>query len=95
MRIRKTDLAESDLINIYRFGCDKFGILQSVEYISAMFDVFELLAQNPFIQRERHEYSQPIRLHLFQAHVIVYKTEDDALVILRILHGKQNWLEHL
>jgi len=44
MRIRKTDLAESDLINIYRYGFDRFGASQADTYANDLFDMFDLLA---------------------------------------------------
>ena len=95
MRIRKTDLAESDLINIYRYGFDRFGASQADTYANDLFDMFDLLAQSSLIQRERREYSKPMRVHHFKAHVIIYLLEDATLVILRILYGKQNWPDHL
>ncbi len=91
MRIRKSDLAESDLLSIYRFGHERFGALQADAYANDLFDVIDLLAHNPLIGRERGEFSKPVRIHPFKAHVIVYRIESDSLVVVRVLHGRQNW----
>lgn len=95
MRIRKTDLAELDLNSIYRFGFERYGEAQADQYANDLFDVFELLAFSPLLERERFEYSRPVRTHPFRFHVIVYEIKGEALVIVRVLSRHQNLKDHL
>jgi toxin ParE1/3/4 len=95
MRIRKTQLAETDLDIIYRFGFERFGALQADQYANELFDLFELLAFSPLIERERLEFARPVRIHPFKSHVVVYEIQGDALVILRVLSRHQNLPDHL
>jgi toxin ParE1/3/4 len=95
MQILKSDLAEIDLNNIYRFGFQRFGASQADQYANQLFDVFELLAFSPLIERERMEFARPVRIHPFKSHVIVYEIVNDALVIVRILSRYQNLPDHL
>lgn len=43
---------------------------------------------------ERMELDPPVRLHPYRAHLVVYVAEADGVLIVRILHGRQDW-EHL
>ena len=40
------------------------------------------------------EFRPPVRVHFYQAHVIVYVLDGSGILVLRILHGRQDW-EHL
>lgn len=60
-----------------------------------MVSVFELLAENPYLARERTEFDPPVRLHPYQAHMIAYIIRDDRLLIIRVLHGRQDWEKYL
>ena len=95
MRVSKTDLAENDLNTIYRFGYDRFGAMQADKYANELFDLFELLAQNPLLERERFDFARPIRIHPFKSHLIVYEIEHDTLVIVRVLSRHQNLPDHI
>ncbi len=95
MRVRKTDLAENDLNIIYRFGYDRFGAVQADRYANELFDLFELLALNPLLERERLDFARPVRIHQFKSHYIVYEIESDALVIVRVLSRYQNLPDHI
>jgi toxin ParE1/3/4 len=95
MPIRKTDLAEIDLNNIYRFRYERFGEAQADIYANRLFDVFDLLAFNPLIERERTEFVRPVRIHPFMSHLIVYEMFGDTLVILRVLSRHQNLVDYL
>ncbi|WP_425545487.1 type II toxin-antitoxin system RelE/ParE family toxin [Labrys sedimenti] len=44
--------------------------------------------------RERMEFRPPVRVHFYQAHVIVHVLDGSGILVLRILHGRQDW-EHL
>jgi toxin ParE1/3/4 len=41
--------------------------------------------------RERPEFEPPVRLHPYQAHMIVYIEDGAAILIVRVLHGRQDW----
>jgi toxin ParE1/3/4 len=32
-----------------------------------------------------------VRVHPFQAHVIIYVVDDAGVLIVRVLHGRQEW----
>jgi toxin ParE1/3/4 len=50
-----------------------------------------MLADNPLIARERRELAPPMRLHPYQAHMIVYVEDGAGVLIVRVLHGRQDW----
>jgi len=57
--------------------------------------VFDLLADNPKIARERTEFNPPVRLHSYQAHLIVYIENADEILVIRVLHRRQDWQRYL
>ena len=60
-----------------------------------MMATFELLAEHPQIARERPELHAGVRLHPYQSHLIVYAVRDFGILIVRVLHGRQDWERHL
>ncbi|WP_264319382.1 type II toxin-antitoxin system RelE/ParE family toxin [Rhizobium terrae] len=50
-----------------------------------------MLADNPRMARERRELKPPMRLHPHQAHVIAYTIREHDILIVRVLHGRQDW----
>lgn len=37
----------------------------------------------------------PARFYFYRAHIIVYLIRDDYILIVRVLHGRQDWERHL
>ncbi|NEJ70038.1 type II toxin-antitoxin system RelE/ParE family toxin [Rhizobium phaseoli] len=91
MKYRTTVEADQDIIEIYVLGADRFGVLQSERYVDDLFSTFELLANNPRMARERRELNPPMRLHLHQAHIIAYVVREEGILIVRVLHGREDW----
>ncbi len=56
---------------------------------------FDLLADNPRMARERAEFRPPMRRHAFRAHMIVDLIAEEETLIVRVLHGRQDWERHL
>ena len=54
-------------------------------------DTLDLIADNPRIARERAEFNPPVRLHPYQSHTIVYLLNDMGVLVVRVLHGRQDW----
>ena len=95
MIYRTTVRANEDIISIYVHGAREFGTRQAESYYRALVDTFDILANNPFIARERQEFRPPVRLHFYKAHAIVYRIMSDHVLIIRVLHGRQDWERHL
>jgi toxin ParE1/3/4 len=92
---RTTRRADQDIIDVYAHGAAEFGIDHAERYHRGLVTTFALLADNPRMARERAEFHPPVRLHPYQAHVIVYVERGDGILIVRVLHGRQDWERHL
>jgi len=94
MTYRLSRKAEEDLIHIYVDGARLFGVAQAEKYFSALEKTFQLLAENPFIARQRAELDPPVRMHPHRPHLIVYALDESGdITILRIRHDREDW-EH-
>lgn len=95
MSYKTTRQADQDIIDIYVHGVQEFGPAQAERYHQGLTDTFELLAANPRLARERPEFDPPVRIHPYEAHLIVYMVRDDGLLVVRVLHGRQDWERYL
>lgn len=91
MRFRTTRQADQDIIDIYVNSAAAFGADQAERYHAGLVSVFGLLAENPGLARARPEFDPPVRLHRYQAHMIVYIEDDDGILIIRVLHARRDW----
>jgi len=91
MPYRTTAQADQDIIDIYLWGCREFGQPQAERYHAGLAAALDLIADNPRIARERHEFTPAGRLHPYQSHMIVYLLDDMGVLVVRVLHGRQDW----
>ena len=94
MNYQLTREAEEDLVSIAERGIELFGERQAQFYHNALFDLFEVISANPKMARERAELSPAVRVHPFKAHVVIYQIEGDGISIIRIRHGREDWLSN-
>jgi toxin ParE1/3/4 len=91
MGFRLTREAEEDIIGIAEQGVHLFGPAQAKRYHDELFTVFDLIAANPRMARERLEITPPVRVHPFKAHLVIYAIEEDGgILIIRVRHGHEN-----
>jgi toxin ParE1/3/4 len=91
MGYRTTRQADDDIIGTYLDGYRKFGRLQAERYHDGLAKTFGAIAWSPYIARERTEFTPPVRLHRYNAHLIIYRVGNEDILIIRVLHGRQNW----
>lgn len=91
MSYRTTRQADRDIADIYVQGEQAFGTAQAERYQDGLFDTLDLLADNPRLARERTAFVPPIRLHPYGSHLIVYTLGDDGVLVVRVLHARQDW----
>jgi toxin ParE1/3/4 len=89
---RLTNAATDDLIALYLEGLERFDLVQANRYHDDLERAFEFLARNPRAARLREEINPPVRAHPFKAHIIVYDCTDDGIDILRVRHGREDWM---
>ena len=71
-----------------------FGERQAVRNNLDLFALFELIAANPHMAQQRPEVSPPVRIFPFKAHLVVYLVdENNDVLIVRIRHGHENWID--
>lgn len=89
---RFTKPATDDLVTIYLAGLEQFGVAQADRYHDGLERMFAFLAQTPRAARMREELDPPVRAHPFKAHIIIYDETDDGILILRVRHGREDWI---
>ena len=71
MGFRLTREAEEDIVHIAETGIRLFGERQARRYHDELFTVMGLIGDNLRMAREREEIIPPVRVHPFEAHLIV------------------------
>ena len=95
MQLEISDRAQTDIDLIFLYGLDNFGRAQANLYMKALFDLFDLLPINPRMGIQRLEFKRNMRSIAFKSHVIFYRIGRGRIYIVRVLHGRQNWIDHL
>ncbi len=92
MAYRLSRKAEEDILDVFLYGAEQFGLSQAAHYQGQLEKTFDFLADNPRIARERHEIAPPVRIHPIGSHLIVYTLDDHGeILIVRVRHGHEDW----
>ena len=95
MAYRFSERALLDADELYRSSLVQFGQRAAERYFAIMLDAAQFAADHPYASPERAGSSIPLRVRYFGAHLIVYQTVNDDIVIQRIFHQSQDWAEYL
>lgn len=88
---RLTPTAQRDLEDIWLYTAQTWSMAQADRYTDIIEDTFDRLLFMPEMARERLEFDPPVRIHPSAEHLIIYRVEEDQLVILRVLGAGQDW----
>ena len=69
-----------------------FGLRQADVYGAAMIKALRLIADYPQAARIRTDTARPVRAKPHKSHVIIYVIEDDDVLILRVRHAGEDWV---
>lgn len=78
--------AAEKIASVYEYSLLNFGEAVADEYYTSLHRAFELLANQPYLGRAFHEFYR----HDHRHHVFFYKATDYGILILHILHEKEN-----
>lgn len=85
---RLSKRAENDLLNIFIYGIERFGLIQAEKYNSELDNCFGLISQNPQMGRSTNKIIKSLRRHEHKSHVIFYEEHNFGILILTIIHEK-------
>ena len=91
MRPSLSQAAEEDLIRIYVEGARMFGLGQADRYLDGLEQALDFIGRNPKAARERREIDPPVRIHVYQSHIIIYVHDEGRTHVLRVRHGREDW----
>jgi len=93
---RKTRRADEDLQEIYRYTRRMWGRAQAELYIRGLEQRFRALADNPLTSIVREDLRpEGLRSVVHGSHVVFYQPQPDGVLIVRVLHGRQDVRTHL
>ncbi|MCB2261637.1 MAG: type II toxin-antitoxin system RelE/ParE family toxin [Candidatus Thiosymbion ectosymbiont of Robbea hypermnestra] len=93
MIYRLSARAEADLMDIWIYSAEQWGIDQADRYIEALRHRFSWLSENRGLWKVRPDIAEGIYSYPNQSHIIYFRTLDSGQVgleILRVLHGRMD-----
>lgn len=92
MAYRLTRAAADDMVMIYLSGVDMFGPAQAERYSDGLEAAFRFLADYPQAARLRAEMVRPVRAYPYKSHLIIYRADNNGVLIIRIRHAHEDWM---
>jgi len=80
--------AQDDLEAIRLYTRQEWGEQQEAIYQAALLQAFATLGENPALGRPRRDLASDLHAYLVRQHVVYYRTAQDAVIVIRILHGR-------
>lgn len=90
-----TPRAQKDLSDIWDYTAQNWGVRQAELYIRLIQAAVRDLAANPGMGKACDHIRMGYRRRPVGSHVIFYRTAEDAIDIVRILHGCTDFERHL
>ncbi len=85
-----TEEAKEDLWRIFKYGTDKFGVLQAEKYFAMMHDCFRKIADFPEMFPVTIKRNVTLHFCVCGVETIYYQIRDNQVVVLTII-GRQNY----
>jgi toxin ParE1/3/4 len=87
--------AQLDLDDIWDYSLNRWGAARAERYVRDLVQALEMIA----IDRQRGRLCDDIRAGYFKyaavSHVIFYRIAGDQIDVVRILHGRMDFKQHL
>jgi toxin ParE1/3/4 len=80
--------ANLDFADILLYGLETWGDQQTAAYEAETDRALERLGTYPELGRQRDDLGAGYRTYRVRQHVVIYRVEDAAIIVLRIVHGR-------
>jgi toxin ParE1/3/4 len=80
---------DNDLVEIFDYSIEKFGVDQAIRYLNSFEMLFENLCLNPRSARIRNEIRNGLRSVSHVSHIVINRIMPGCIRIVRILHANR------
>ncbi|HKJ61574.1 MAG TPA: type II toxin-antitoxin system RelE/ParE family toxin [Hyphomicrobiales bacterium] len=91
MALRFTKAADTDIVHMMLEGIERFGLSQADVYADGLKAACRAIEDNPEIVRLRTEFTPQVRIYRYRSHIIVYRTDEEGVLVIRVRHGREDW----
>ena len=95
MRFELAREALADIEGIADYTAERWGAAQAREYLAALEARLRELARSPLLGRRRDDLAEGLLSLPSVSHVVFYKRADFGVVVIRVLHRRQDPQRHL
>lgn len=95
MKLILTEAALDDLRSIRAYTLETRGEIQEEIYIGKIWNRLQSLREDSSRHRLREELFPGCRIASEGRHVILFRSDDDAISVVRILHSSMDFKRHL
>lgn len=95
LKIYKQQKAEQDIIAIWLYTFENFGITQADKYLDQIGVALQHIAKNPEIGVNSDSVRLGYRKYQVNEHTIFYKNEKSIIQVIRVLGNDMDYLHHL
>lgn len=95
MNFRVSSEAREDLVSVWEYSREHWGIEQADLYIDAFMLGFVWLGRNRNLRRSRADLKEGVRSCIEKSHVIFFSEHQRRIDILRVLHQRMDLGRHL
>ena len=88
--VELTEDVQRDFRDILIYGEHEWGVDQRDRYEARLNRGMQSSSRHPYLGRSRDDIAAGVRSLVIQRHVILYRVEDDAIRVLRIVHGRMD-----
>jgi len=95
MKLILTEAALEDLRSVRTYTLEHWGTQQEELYLNSLWEKFEAIRTEPARYRLRNDLFPGCRAAAQGKHVILFRTTQDSLEIVRVLHASMDFKRHL
>ena len=93
--VRKSKLAEIDLIGIWQYSFEQWDGAQADRYLDELDEAIQLLTSNTELGVNRDFVRRGYRALFVNRHAIYYTATDAEIYVVRVLHERMDPAKHL
>lgn len=80
--------AEKDLVQLYEYGIETFGLNKAKAYLMGMHTLFQLLGDNSELGKNASELEFSLKQFVYKSHIIFYFIKEHDILMVRVLSQK-------